>query len=73
METTADNALPETLTPGCPACKRKLAPVPLMSVATLAVRRTCRGCKAKFSIVVRPMMVSHRKGIAAHEVNFTRL
>jgi transcription elongation factor Elf1 len=44
-----------TLPYQCPGCQRKLAPVAGMRVATQVVQRTCRGCGARWQIVIAPV------------------
>jgi transcription elongation factor Elf1 len=51
-----------TLSYRCPTCKRKLAAVPGVQVATQVVRRKCGGCGDRWQIVVVPSARETRLG-----------
>jgi hypothetical protein len=60
-----------TITLHCPECNRLVRSAPLMRFATLALRRTCSGCRLIWAVRVRP--VAFKTGFAAHEVTWTQI
>lgn len=52
----------------CPSCSCFLAPFTGYDVATNVVKRTCRKCRNRWQIVVRPMAA--KDGLKLHECDF---
>lgn len=64
---------PETLAVKCPTCGRRFQSIPFQHVATITPIRTCRGCKTRWSMVIKPHESTIIKGALVHEVNFVKM
>jgi hypothetical protein len=53
----------------CPRCNMPVRSAPLMTVATLAIDRTCRRCKITWRLIVKPLKGT--PGKAMHLVEWT--
>jgi len=52
---SAADELPDALALRCPKCGRSAGTTPLYRVATRVVRRTCRGCRRRWVVVLTPL------------------
>jgi len=55
----------------CPRCERNLAIIPAYQVATILVKRTCRGCGTAWFIKVVPL--AFRQQMVMHSLDFTEI